>query len=183
MKFELHQNSLFAILLRSKWWVSVLIALGVFGVLRLFMPWGFGLFAAAPFIGIALYTGWKELRRPGAARIAKTLERARGMSWEEFRDALEAGFRRLGGSITRGERGADLMVTRDGHITLVSCKRWKAMRTGIEPLKEFDAATSDYGFNARAYVAIGEVTDNARAFAAEKRIRLLGDEDLATLLG
>src|SRR5262245_8788183 len=140
MKFDLPQNSLFAILLRSKWWVSVLIALGVFGVLRLFMPWGFGLFAAAPFIGIALYTGWKELRRPGAGRIAKTLERARDLPWEEFREALEAGFKREGSSVARGERGADLMVTQQGHITLVSCKRWKAMRTGIEPLKEFDAA-------------------------------------------
>jgi restriction endonuclease len=32
------------------------------------------------------------------------------------------------------------------------------------------------------YVAAGEVTDTARAFAAQKQIRLLQDEELAKLL-
>ena len=32
MKLELPQNSLFSILLRSQWWVSVLIAVGVFAI-------------------------------------------------------------------------------------------------------------------------------------------------------
>ena len=56
------------------------------------------------------------------------------------------------------------------------------MRTGIEPLREFDAATSERGAHRRMYVAAGEVTANARAFAAEKQIRLLQDEELAKLL-
>ena len=56
------------------------------------------------------------------------------------------------------------------------------MRTGIEPLREFDAATSARGANIRMYVAVGEVTDSARAFAAEKQIRLLQEEDLARLI-
>jgi len=36
MKLTLPQNSLFAILLRSRWWVSLLVALGAFAVVRLF---------------------------------------------------------------------------------------------------------------------------------------------------
>ena len=182
MKFELHQNSLFAILLRSSWWISALLALGVFALLRLFMPVGFAVFGAAPFIAIGIYGAIRHLRRPGPQRIAQTLERARAMPWEEFCAALKDGFRRDGFAAVDPESGADLVLRRDGLVTLVACKRWKAMRTGIEPLKEFDAATSERGAHARIYVAVGEVTQNAQAFAAEKRIRVMNEEDLARLL-
>jgi restriction system protein len=37
MKLTLPENSLFAILLRARWWVSLLVALGVFAVVRLFL--------------------------------------------------------------------------------------------------------------------------------------------------
>jgi hypothetical protein len=42
------------------------------------------------------------------------------------------------------------------------------MRTGIEPMREFHAAARAREANERVYVAAGEITDNARAFAAEK---------------
>ena len=56
------------------------------------------------------------------------------------------------------------------------------MRAGIEPLREFDAATRKDGAVGRMYIAAGEVTDSARAFAAEKNIRLVQEEELARLL-
>ena len=65
MKFELHQNSLFAVLMRSSWWISALLAVGIFGATRMFLPAEFALFAAAPFIVITLYVAWKQLRQAG----------------------------------------------------------------------------------------------------------------------
>jgi restriction system protein len=180
---KLHQNSLFAILLRSRWWVSMLIALGVFGVARIWFAPGLAMFAALPFTAIGLYAAFQQLRRPGEKRIAATLERARAVPWDGFCTALEDGFKRDGFTASRMmEGGADLVLRNDGLVTLVACKRWKAMRTGIEPLREFDAATRERGAHARLYLAVGEVTDNARAFAEEKKIRLLNEEDLAKLL-
>ena len=179
---KLPENSLFAILLRSRWWISILLAAGVFAVARIWFPPGLAMFAALPFLAIGLYAGFQQLKRPGAKRIAATLERARALPWEGFRAALEEGFRREGFSATRTDGGADLELSREGRVTLVACKRWKAMRTGIEPLREFDAATSERGAHARLYVAVGEVTENAKAFAAEKKIQLLNEEDLAKLL-
>jgi restriction system protein len=162
--------------------VSLLVALGVFAATRLFLPVGFAVFAAAPFLGIGIYAAFQQLRRPSAKRIAKTLERARALPWDGFCSALEEGFKREGFTATRMDGGADLVLRHDGLVTLVACKRWKAMRTGIEPLREFDAATSERGAHSRMYIAVGEVTDNARAFAAEKKIRLVQDEELAKLL-
>jgi len=182
MNWQLPRNSLFAILARQPWWVSALIAAGLFGVLRLFIPEGMALFGAIPFAGIAIYALVRQLRRPGAKRVAATLERARGLSGEKFVSTLEEGFRREGYAVTRMDGGADLVLRREGLVTLVACKRWKAMRAGIEPLREFDAATREQRAVIRLYVATGEVTDNARAFAAEKNIRLVQEEELARLL-
>jgi restriction system protein len=182
MKLELPRNSLFAILLRSRWWVSALVALGVYAVVRLFLAEGFAAFAALPFAVIAIYAGFQQLRAPGARRVAATLERARALSWDGFCSALEEAFRREGYAVTRMDAGADLKLTHEGRVTLVACKRWKAVRTGIEPLRELDAASSAHGAHSRIYIAAGEVTDNARAFAAEKQIRLLQVEELAKLL-
>ena len=182
MKWALPQNSLFAILTRSHWWISALLASGIFVVVRLFLPEEMAVFAALPFAGIAIYAGVRQLRRPGTKRIARTLERARGLSGEGFYSALDEAFKREGYTVSRMEGGAGLVLRREGLVTLVACQRWKAMRTGVEPLREFDAATREHGAVGRMYIAVGEVTDNARSFAAEKNIRLVQDEELARLL-
>ena len=123
----------------------------------------------------------RQLRRPGPKRIAATLERARAMPAEEFCAALAKGFERDGYGVSRIDGVAELRLTRQGIVTLVACRRWKAGRTGVEPLREFDTATRKEGA-ARMYVAVGEVTENARTFARDKNIRLLNEEDLARLL-
>jgi restriction system protein len=182
MAFRLPRNSLFAILLRSRWWLSVLLAFGVFALTRLFFPAGVAAFVALPFAAIGAYAAFRQLRRPGAKRIAKTLERARALPWDGFCAALEEAFRREGYAVTRTNGGADLKLTHEGRTTLVGCKRWKAVRTGIEPLRELEAASRAQGAHSCIYVAAGEVTDTARAFAAEKQIRLFQAEELAQLL-
>jgi len=182
MKFQLPRNSLFAILLRSPWWVSLALALGAFALARLFLPASLAAFIAAPWVAIGLYVAFQQLRRPGAKRLASTLERVRALPWDGFRTALEEAFRREGYAVKRLDGAADLELTHEGRVTLVGCKRWKAVRTGIEPLREFDAASGARGAAARIYVAAGEVTENARAFAQEKKISLLGAEELAGIL-
>ena len=162
--------------------MSILLAGGVFFLARIWFPEGLAMFASLPFFGIGLYAAFQQLRRPGEKRIARTLERARALPWEGFRSALEEGFRREGFAAAELESGADLVLRREGLVTLVACKRWKAMRAGIEPLREFDAATRKEGAVGRMYIAAGEVTDSARAFAAEKNIRLVQEEELARLL-
>src|SRR5258706_16469807 len=102
MKLKLHQNSLFAVLMRSPWWLSGLLAAGIFGATRLFMPIELAVFAASPFVVITAYVAWKQLRAPSAKRIAETLERLTAMSREGFTAALGAGLR---GGGDEGRRG------------------------------------------------------------------------------
>jgi restriction system protein len=77
---------------------------------------------------------------------------------------------------------ADFEVTKAGRVALVSCKRWKVARTGIEPLRELYAAKRAREANECIYVAAGEITDNARRFATENNIRLAQGAELARLM-
>ena len=143
----------------------------------------YAMFASLPFIVIGTYAAWQQLRAPSAAQIAATLESLRALSWDEFSAALEDAFRRDGHSVSRlNIAGADLELTKSGRTSLVGCKRWKVARAGVEPLRELEAARHARETHECIYVAAGEITDNARAFAAGKNIRLLHGAELAKLL-
>ncbi len=187
MKFNLkmNDNSLFAILLRSPWWISAALAAALVAVFRLLLPDAFApyaFFVALPIIVIASYAAWQQLRAPGATAVAGTLERVRAMSWQEFSAALEAAYRREGYVVERiAADGADFALAKDGRVTLVGCKRWKVARTGVEPLRELLAAKAAREAHDCVYLATGEVTENARAFATQSGIRLLPDVELVRL--
>ena len=184
MKLEMHRNSLFAVLLRAPWWAAALVAVGTFGAARIFLPTEFSVFAASPFAVISAYVAWKQLRAPSGRSIAATLERLRAMSWEEFSAAIEEAYRRDGYIVkrlpVRSNAGADYELVLGAHSTLLACKRWKATRTGIEPLRELEEARRVRDAADCVYVATGEVTAQARAFAAERRIRVLEGAELAS---
>ena len=120
------------------------VAAGIVALARLALPEEYrlvGMLTALPFLGIAAMAGWKQLRSPSAARVASTLEATAALSWREFNDALEEAFRHDGYAVTRlGKPAADFEMVKAGRTSLVSCKRWKAASTGVEPLRELHAA-------------------------------------------
>jgi restriction system protein len=183
MKLQLAQNSLFAILLRSPWWISIVIAAGVAAAARLVVPDVYALFTALPFIVIGGIAGWRQLRTPSTTRVARTIEALRSMSWDDFSRAIEDGFRRDGYTVNRLVAGVvDFEMTKAGRTALVGCKRWKVARTGIEPLRELHAAKDARDAHECIYVTTGDISDNARAFAREKKIRLVHGVELTKLL-
>jgi restriction system protein len=186
MKLKMAKDSLFAILLRSSWWISFGIAGGVAAIALLVLPEKYaiaGALGGTPFVVIGAIAAWRQLRAPSAARVASTLEAAGAMTWRDFADALEDAFRRDGYAVTRlpGPQ-ADFEIVRAGRTALVSCKRWKAATTGAEPLRDLAAAREAHEAHEGIYVALGGVTDNARRFAAEHRIRILQGADLVPML-
>ena len=184
MKWELPRNSLFAVLLRSPWWVSALAAAVLFGLARLVLPEAYAAFAALPLAVIAAHVAWKQLRAPSASRLAARLERIRAMPAEEFSRALEEAFRREGYGVERlTGAAADLQLTKGWRVTFVAARRWKAMRAGIAPLRELDRLRRAREAQECVYVTAGEVSEQARRFAAENNLRLLEGPELAKLLG
>ena len=185
MKFGMAKNSIFAILLRSPWWFSFLIAAITFAAARAFIPAVYALFSTLPFLVIGCYTAWKQSRAPSPARVAGTLESLRALSWDDFSGELEEVFLRSGYEVKRlsgkSGGGADLELTKSGRVSLVGCKRWKVARTGVEPLRELRAAMLAREAQGCIYVAAGEITDTARAYAEKEMIRLVHDAELAQM--
>jgi len=183
VKFRISENSLYAVLMRSPWWVSFLVAAGVFALVRLVLPEGYAAFAISPLVIIGVIAAWRQLRVPRGAALEKRLQALRALPWEAFAPLLEQAWRRAGYQVAPfAGAGADYELSKAGRGTLVACKRWKASRTGVEPLRELTAARKAHGAGDCAYLAVGEITDTARDFATKNDVKLLQGAELAKLV-
>ena len=186
MKLTMNENSLFAILLRSSWWISFAIAGAVTAVAIALLPEAYRIFGTVtglPFWVIGSIAAWKQFQAPSIARIDNTLAAVRAMSWVEFSRAIEAAYRRQGYGVSAvGGTAANFEITKEGRTALVNCKRWKAAHTGVEALHELHAMKEARNAHECIYVAAGEITTNARAFAIKHAIKLVGGPELARLL-
>lgn len=100
-----------------------------------------GVFAAVPFAVISIMAAYKQLRAPSDTRVQAVAEATAAMSWADFANTVEAGFKRDGCEVQRLQTpGADFALSKDGHVAIVSAKRWKAARVGVDPLRELQAA-------------------------------------------
>ena len=177
------KNSLFAILTRQPWWVSVALALGLFASTRLFLPDLMAFFVALPFSLMAGYISWQQLRLPSPTKVAKKLAALRALPTEAFCTALVEGYRRDGHAVEAATKGADYALRKAGKLTLLACRRWKAAQTGMAPLKELAEAKAHLKARECLYATTGEISEPARKFASENNIRFLSDFELVTLAG
>ena len=186
MKFKMHERSLFSLLLRSPWWISLLVAAAIALLVRLAVPEDYRMFGytgTAPFVGIALIALYKQLQRPSAARVAAVLGRAQAMAWRDFSAALEIAFARDGYGVTRIDLpAADFEITKAGRVALVSAKRWKAASHGAGPLEELVALRRKRDAAETLYVSAGPLTENAQRYAVGESMRVINGADLAVLL-
>ncbi len=185
MQFKMAENSLFAILMRSQWWISLLIVLGVVGISFSLLPREYslvGAFGAFPFVVTGFIAGRRRLNQPSASKVAELDGRLRVMSWTEFSQALARGWERDGYEVIAvGRPGADFKLRKGGRLAVVSCKRWKAARTGVEPLKELADQAAREDADDSIYLSIGEMSQSAIEFAAARRIRLMAAPQMLPL--
>jgi len=178
----LKKDSLFGILSRSPWWVSLLIAAALFGALRSFFATLTAVAAAFPFLCLAVYVAWRQARTPSESRSAKLLDELRAASWEDFSARLFEAFRRDGYEVAHGSGAADFELKKNGRVTLAGCRRWKVAQTGAGPLRELVQAREKREADECLYVSAGAFTPQAQAFAAQHRVRLLSGAELAQLV-
>ena len=185
MQWKMNENSLFAILLRSSFVWSFAIAAVMIAAMVAFLPEAYrvvGIISGLPFVAIGCMAAWRQLRSPSEARIARTAEAVRAMSWSEFRTALCEAYRRAGYEVQPIEGAADLELRKEWRRSLVSCKRWKVGRTGVEPLRDLVKAKEAREAHDCMYVAVGDISDNAREFARKNAVALIGPAELARIM-
>ena len=177
------ESSLFAILLRSSWWYSVLIGLAfialssiVFGGQYLLL----GVFGSLPFFGIAGYAGYKQSQQPSQKRVLEVAQLARKMPAAQIADKIATRYveERYKSSAFKGN-AADLELTRGNRKILLCSKRYKVANTGIDPLKQLVAAGETAEATGYLYVALGEISAAAHDYAKQNNIELIQATRLA----
>ncbi len=185
MKLRMAENSLFAILLRSRWWASAGIAALIALLAWALLPpdWKLaGALVGTPFAVIALMAAWRQRHAPSPQHVEQAGQALRALAWPAFAELLEQAFQRDGHAVTRRAGAADFELERKGRRMLVSARRWKSARTGLEPLRELQAARDAAQAPDALYIGLGELSEPAIAFAREQRIAVWQAAELAQAL-
>ncbi|MDP2066430.1 MAG: restriction endonuclease [Burkholderiaceae bacterium] len=185
MKFKMAPNSLFAILLRSPWWISLGIALAFGLVSRAALPetyWTMGAMGGFPFLILAAMALRRQMRAPTPKQVEAILARVATLSWREFADALEKALATDGAQVTRLEGAADFAVVRGSKTQLVAAKRWKAARLGEDSLEALHAAVRQRDASEAMVISLGDLSANAQRYAKAHHIEVVQGAALAQLL-
>lgn len=186
MKFKMARNSLFAVLLRSPWWISFALVLAFAGASAALLPpeyVPFGVMGGFPFLVIGTIAAWRQLRAPSEAQVQATLEQLAAMSWATFAQTLERAFQAQGYTVQHAPTdGADLQLVKDGRRTLVGAKRWKAVNQGVDAVRALDQARRREDASRCVYITLAGLGDNARRFADQHQVEVLSGAALARLL-
>jgi restriction system protein len=186
MKFKISEKSLFATLLRSPWWVSLLVMLLIALIAGALLPEAYkalGTLSAFPFLVIAIMAAWRQRNLMSKDQISELIDQARSMGWRDFSAAVESSFQKQGFKVTRLHEGAaDFQMEKHGQITLVSAKRWKAASFGAEQLRELLLACKNEQASSCQCMCLGIFSPAARDLARQNATQLLGPADIAQLI-
>lgn len=114
-----------------------------------------------------------------------------GMSWREFEVLVGEGFRLQGYQVAEtggggADGGVDLVLTRPGRNggekLLVQCKQWRALKVGVDVVRELYGVMAARGATGGFVVTSGRFTDEAVSFASGRNVVLLDGQKLVDLI-
>jgi hypothetical protein len=174
------KRSLFAILCDLPWWMSLLVAALVYTVGATFSAL-IGAAAALPFICVALYVIYQRIRRGPPLDVAALLKALRSVQADDMRAMLAEVFTADRYALSDAPSG-DLRLERNGYVTLVRFRRWRAQTTNPAAVSELQqtmrAQKADHGM----YITAGTIAETARKQAADSGIALVDGAALAELV-
>jgi restriction system protein len=122
-------------------------------------------------------------------RFNKTtsLEHVRTLSWQQFEQLIAEAFRRQGyAALVTGssspDGGVDIRLHKNGQLTLVQCKHWKAFAVGVQPVRELLGVVTAEQASQGIFVTSGRFTRAAHAFAKNTPLTLVDGPALTRLL-
>lgn len=186
MKLRMSENSLFAILLRAKWWVSLVVAAAFATLAAALLPQAYvpvGVLGATPFLVIGVVAAWRQRHAPSAEALEQMRSRMAAMAWRDFADVVEKACVARGFTVTRlSGQAADFHLEKAGTVTLLSARRWKAANQGAEPLRELAGAMQAQQASSGMYLSVAPASESAQRLAKDEGIALVSGNALALWL-
>jgi restriction system protein len=110
-----------------------------------------------------------------------------GMSWQAFEMVVGEGFRLQGYQVAEiggggADGGVDLVLTKDGERFLVQCKQWRALKVGVEVVRELYGVMAARGATGGFVVTSGRFTQDATEFARGRNVHLIDGPQLQALI-
>ncbi len=199
-------------LMDTPWWVSVLISImGYFG-LSYFIPnlmlgkdniifnaiapnlpmmapyFAFFFLIPAP---IAFFKQWSRKQSYDSTtrkiKQKSSTEPLRDINWIEFESYVGEFFKSQGYKVKQAlssapDGGVDIWLTKDGELSLVQCKHWKAKKVGVQVLREMYGVMLDNQATRMIIVTSGDFTNEAIEFGKDKRFWLVNGGELVNMI-
>lgn len=177
------RQTLFHILLRQPWWITLLVAIAAFWIAHAIFP-PIAPFFALPFIVLAGYIAYRQFRGRSPVDAEERLAALRAMSWDDFSATIAEVYRGQGYDVRRARDDAyDFVLTRDGRATLLQCRRWKVNQVGVEPVRALASAVSREDAYKGISIAAGSFSEPARRLTAAEPVSLIAGLELVELVG
>ncbi len=205
MKFAPAKNSLFGILLRKHWGAAACLGVAISAGAAALMPSNLKLVGALmglPLFVISAMAARIQWRLPSPEQIERTSAALHTVPWTQAQDWLIKAFERDGYTVmaTRPlpavlrphEASVDFCLQRQGRTMLVSARKFKSARTGVDAITALQAARDaaanapdGAGFDGPVdalIVCLGEFSDPAAKLATAQRIAVWRGPELALAL-
>jgi len=195
-------TSFFNLLTEAPWWASVVVAaityVGLTHILpnietgnpivdMIFksFPYAGPLFAiifllAAPF---AFFNG---RRKSKLLDDQQDIDSIKALSWKEFEELVAEAYRRQGFRIIENgfgpDGGVDVKLIKDNQTTLVQCKQWRSKNVGVAVIREMFGVMTAENASKVVIICCGGFTRDAKSFAENKPIELVGGTELLSIV-
>ena len=131
--------------------------------------------------------GLSAFRRRQASQLhgeaARRIDGVAQMTWREFEVLVGEYFRRLGFTAVNNfeagpDGGVDVLLKKGADRYLVQCKHWRALRVGVQPVRELYGVMAAQRVAGGYVVTSGAFTDEARKFAEGRELKLIDGKAL-----
>lgn len=139
-------------------------------------------------LGAAVSVYWRSSREENPGGVATRAEwgALNAMTWRQFETLVGESFRRKGYLVAKTAGGSDsdfnLVLKQHGKTVLVQCKQWRAIKVGVNTVRELHAVMTAQGADGGFVLTSGLFTDEAQAFALNHQIELLDGQALHALI-
>lgn len=138
----------------------------------------------------AAMSAWRRRERKhliGDVARSEAADVLDGMNWQQFERLVGEGFRLQGYRVVEtggggADGGVDLVLNKNGEKHLVQCKQWRALRVGVDVVRELYGVMAARGAAGGFVVTSGRFTDEARKFAEGRNVQLIDGIRLGALI-
>jgi len=188
---------------RLPWYVSVLVSLTIYILLTYILP---GITFDNPYLNMfrnalginatlfaflflipAPFSYIKAKKKQRMLNAQEDLKSIKRLSWLEFEHLVGEYFRRKGyevsGNDTSGaDGGIDIKLMKDGLLTIVQCKQFRAQRVGVKIVREMLGLKTAHYAHSVVIVTTCDFTRDAISFAKQNNITLIDGETLSVMI-